>query len=62
MAPEILVKHGVMVKISKELSANRPKPVSRNTIKMALLGLDNTDLQKKIRKMAIKFGGILLEK
>lgn len=55
MAKPIMVKHGVITKISKDLC------VGRSTIKFALLGDDGTDLKKRIRKAALKLGGIITE-
>ena len=51
MARKILVAHGTVEKISKELG------FSTKTVSIALKGLDETDNQKLIRKKALEFFG-----
>lgn len=51
MARKILVAHGVVEKIAKDLG------FSSKTVSISLKGLDETDNQKLIRKKAMEFYG-----
>ena len=48
----VLVEHGEIVKLAQLLG------VARKTVREALSGQTNTDLAKKIRKVALDRGGV----
>lgn len=52
---QILVKHGEAVAIARFLGCNK------NTVTSALKGKYNTPLAQKIRKIALKRGGVEID-